>query len=154
MPSNPDLLVSPKQRHGSDYEQLAADFLQQQGLVLIASNWQQPKVGEIDLVMLQSTKHWDTLVFIEVRKRKVSGYGDALTSVTKAKQRKLIKTAKYFLQRHPQYAHLECRFDVVAYNEPKTIQFETKQTKTGQVDSEPLMLLPEWVQSAFMGAAW
>ncbi len=49
----PLILTSPKQRQGSYFEQHALVFLQQQGLILIAQNWQQPKVGELDLVMLE-----------------------------------------------------------------------------------------------------
>lgn len=112
----PLALTSPKQRQGSRFEQQACQFLQRQGLVLVAQNWQQPKVGELDLVMLDKGAVWSTLVFIEVRQRRRSNFGDAALSVTKAKQRKIIKTAKYFLQQHPQYADCDCRFDVIAYN--------------------------------------
>ncbi|MGP4953474.1 YraN family protein, partial [Psychrobacter sp. T6-1] len=45
-------LSSPKQRQGGYFEQQACSFLQIQGLTLIAQNWQQPKVGELDLVMI------------------------------------------------------------------------------------------------------
>jgi putative endonuclease len=38
-------LTSPTQRQGSRFEQQACAFLQAQGLILIAQNWQQPKVG-------------------------------------------------------------------------------------------------------------
>lgn len=112
----PLALTSPKQRQGSRFEQQACQFLQRQGLILVAQNWQQPKVGELDLVMLEKGAAWSTLVFIEVRQRRRSNFGDAALSVTKAKQRKIIKTAKYFLQQHPQYADCDCRFDVIAYN--------------------------------------
>jgi putative endonuclease len=112
----PLALTSPKQRQGSYFERQACEFLQAQGLLLVAQNWQQPKVGELDLVMVESGPTWSTLVFIEVRQRLRSGYGDAALSVTKAKQRKIIKTAKYFLSQHPKYAHYDCRFDVIAYN--------------------------------------
>lgn len=142
MPPNPLLLSSPKQRQGWRYEKIAADFLQQQGLSIIATNWQQPKVGEIDLILLQPGRAWDTLVFAEVRKRKVSHYGDAVMSITYAKQRKLIKTARYFLRQNPSYAHFDCRFDVVAFN-------QMGKAKTAQD-----FLQPEWVQGAFMANAW
>lgn len=132
-PKKPLSLVSPRQQQGSHFEQLAAIYLQAQGLTLLYQNWHQHKVGELDLVMLESGKAWDTLVFIEVRQRKAlkagTGFGDALMSVTVAKQRKIIKAARYFLQQHLEYAECECRFDVVAYINA----------------SQP----PEWVQAAF-----
>lgn len=79
-------------------------------------NWQQPKVGELDLVMIESGQAWSTLVFIEVRQRQRSCFGDAALSVTAGKQRKIIKTAKYFLQQYSEYGHYDCRFDVIAYD--------------------------------------
>lgn len=164
MPPNPALLKSPSQRDGGRYEQIAAEFLQAQGLLLISSNWQQPKVGEIDLVLRQPGPAWDVLVFAEVRKRKASGFGDAAVSVTRAKQRKLIKTARYFLQANPQYAHLECRFDVLAFNPSFNSPFSqpldkliNRQAKGNEPHSERLedvMPMPEWIQGAFLAPAW
>lgn len=166
MPSNPSLLNSPKQRHGKDYEKIAADFLQQQGLYIIAQNWQQPNVGEIDLILMHPAKAWDTLVFAEVRKRKVSNYGDALMSITKAKQRKLIKTARFFLIQNPSYAQLDCRFDVIAFNEMGNFNSPDKALKNRVNDTDHKTVKqkgitatvdwiePEWVQGAFITNAW
>lgn len=137
----PLALNSPKQRQGSYFEQQALMFLQQQGLTLIAQNWQQSKVGELDLVMLESGQSWSTLVFIEVRQRLRSNFGDAALSVTKSKQRKVIKTAKYFLQQYPNYANYDCRFDVIAY--------DVKQINNLKADYQP-----EWLMGAFIAAAW
>lgn len=66
-------------------------------------------MGEIDLIM-QDT---DYLVFIEVRFRKSSYFGTAVETVTVQKQRRLIRTAEYFLMQHPGLAELPCRFDVI-----------------------------------------
>ena len=68
----PLMLTSPKQRQGSYFEQQACEFLQERGLILVAQNWQQPKVGELDLVMLEKGQAWSTLVFVEVRQRQQS----------------------------------------------------------------------------------
>ena len=95
--NKPLTLTSPTQRQGSRFEQQACAFLQAQGLILIAQNWQQPKVGELDLIMLEKGQAWSILVFIEVRQRQRSGFGDAALSVTKSKQYKIIKAARYFL---------------------------------------------------------
>lgn len=141
---NPLTLTSPKQRQGSLFEQQACAFLQAQGLCLIAQNWQQPKVGELDLVMLETGSAWSTLVFIEVRQRQQSNFGDAALSVTASKQRKVIKTAKYFLQHHPDYGHFDCRFDIIAYN-----TVGNRPSKGQEVDNQP-----EWLQGAFMASAW
>ncbi len=145
MPNHkPLILTSPKQRQGSLFEQQACEYLQAQGLTLVAQNWQQPKIGELDLVMMEAGPAWSTLVFIEVRQRKRSVYGDAALSVTTSKQRKVIKAAQYFLQQYPEYARYDCRFDVIAYN------------TAGKLSSKehPLSDEPEWLKGAFVASAW
>ena len=151
----PLMLTSPKQRQGSYFEQQACEFLQGQGLILIAQNWQQTKVGELDLVMLEKGQAWSTLVFVEVRQRQRSYFGDAVLSVTAAKQRKIIKAARHFLQQNPQYHKYECRFDVIAYN---TTNKKNKNEANIMLDNQPNQRLeinqPEWLQGAFIASAW
>ena len=151
----PLMLTSPKQRQGSYFEQQACEFLQGQGLILIAQNWQQTKVGELDLVMLEKGQAWSTLVFVEVRQRQQSHFGDAALSVTAAKQRKIIKAARHFLQQNPQYHKYECRFDVIAYN---TMNKKNKNEANITLDNQPNQRLeinqPEWLQGAFITSAW
>jgi len=145
MPNHKPLtLTSPKQQQGSRFERQACEYLQAQGLRLVAQNWQQPKVGELDLVMIETSSAWSTLVFIEVRQRKSSIYGDAALSVTASKQRKVVKTAQSFLQQYPEYAHYDCRFDVIAYN----------TTSKSNSRNEQLDYQPEWIQNAFIASAW
>lgn len=96
---------TPQQR-GNEAEDLALAYLQAAGLVLIARNWR-CRLGEIDLIMQQH----QTLVFVEVRYRRSARYGGAMASITPAKQRKLLLTAQYYLQR---LSHTPaCRFDAV-----------------------------------------
>ncbi len=155
--NKPLVLSSPKQRQGSHYERQACQYLQAKGLVLIAQNWHQPKVGELDLVMLEKGVAWSTLVFIEVRQRRLSGFGDAALSVTTAKQNKIIKTAKYFLQQHPQYANYDCRFDVIAYNIKKqAIKVSTSNLANEQDydETSEQSVPPEWLAGAFVAKAW
>ena len=151
----PLMLTSPKQRQGSYFEQQACEFLQGQGLILIAQNWQQPKVGELDLVMLEKGQAWSTLVFVEVRQRQRSYFGDAALSVTAGKQRKIIKAARHFLQQNPQYHKYECRFDVIAYN---TVNKNNKNETDVTLDNQPNQRFennrPEWLQGAFIASAW
>lgn len=92
---------------GQAIEQVAAQWLQQRGLRLIASN-HHVKGGELDLIMQDA----DILVFVEVKHRKSSRYGHPLESVTAQKQQRLVRAARLYLAalRHP----VPCRFDVVA----------------------------------------
>lgn len=95
---------------GSEAENIAAIYLQQKGLKLLARNYQS-RYGEIDLIM-QSGK---TLVFVEVRLRTNSHFGGAAMSVTSSKQQKIIKTASHYLQQH---GSADCRFDVILMSKP------------------------------------
>ncbi|WP_110655108.1 YraN family protein [Salinicola halimionae] len=91
---------------GQQVEQAAARWLETQGLTLIASN-QHAKGGEIDLVMQDG----DNLVFVEVRHRRRTDYGNPLETITPAKQRRIIKAARFYLHAHG--LSCPCRFDVV-----------------------------------------
>lgn len=143
---------------GQSYEDLAKYFLQNQGLVLVAQNWHYRPYGEIDLIMLapETTNEFsanlinspipqETLVFIEVRKRRSHSYGGALPSITPSKQQKIITTAQAFLQQNPQFAQHACRFDVVA--------FDTSSKNTADFVLELDTAQPIWIQSAFIQTA-
>lgn len=110
------MLISPSQYKGLQYEQEAIEFLIAKGLKLLEKNLS-CKCGELDLIM----KDGDTLVAVEVRVRKNNLYGGAITSITKSKQQKLLKTLAYFL---PYLAHKHfhnkrpfCRFDAICFQE-------------------------------------
>lgn len=97
------MVESPK---GSDAERIAAAYLQQQGLVLVARNYR-CRFGEIDLIMTEGS----ALVFVEVKMRAGNAFGGAAASITAAKQAKLLIAARHYLsglRREP-----ACRFDAV-----------------------------------------
>lgn len=99
------------QRKGNLAETLARQWLETQGLKYVESNYS-AKTGEIDLVMQQCSM----LVFVEVRYRKRnasdSNYGGAVASVDHRKQRKLVQTAKRYLQQR-RLGSLAARIDVL-----------------------------------------
>jgi len=67
----------------------------------------------------------DTLCFVEVRHRKSDKYGSAAESITPTKQKKIQKTALFFIQKNPQFQSLNYRFDVILSQGNKTpIEFE------------------------------
>ncbi|WP_028103472.1 YraN family protein [Pseudoduganella violaceinigra] len=95
------------QEIGREGEDRALAFLEQQGLKLVERNFL-CKVGELDLVM-QDGAH---LVFIEVRERSTPFFGGAAASISPAKQRRILRAAKFYLLR---FANMPpCRIDVVA----------------------------------------
>ena len=122
--------TSPTHKKGAAAEDAAAIFLCQKGFDLVAQNFNTP-LGEIDLIVRKD----NSLVFVEVRLRKVKGLVSALESITMAKQRKISRTASIFLQRHPQYQQLNCRFDVIACT----------VSSNGEHDFE-------WIEAAFYAA--
>lgn len=103
---------------GKEHEDLACEYLKQQGLQLKASNVRF-KVGEIDLIMLDK----EQLVFIEVRFRQGNLFGGAAASVDHFKQTKLIKAASLYLQQEFGNNPPSCRFDVIAMENNKQIQW-------------------------------
>jgi putative endonuclease len=96
-------------------EDIALQNLQRLGLILITKNFTS-RFGEIDLIM----QHGKDLVFIEVKAR-YGGLDEALQSITYSKQKKLTKTANYYLMLLGR--EVNCRFD--AY----LIDLKTYQTK-------------------------
>jgi putative endonuclease len=56
----------------------------------------------------------ECLVFIEVRYRRDRIYGGALASVDAGKQKRILRTAAYFMQQHAEHRDRPVRFDVLA----------------------------------------
>ena len=86
-------------------EDLAAEHLRAKGYRIVERNYR-CKLGEIDIV----ARDGDTLVFVEVRRRKTTRYGTALETVSPTKQRKVARVAQVYLT-HTKAD--EVRFDVV-----------------------------------------
>ena len=96
-------------QRGSASEQLAAQYLQAQGLSVLARNLR-CKAGELDLVC----RDRDVLAIVEVRQRGRADFGGALGSVTRRKQRKIIRATQFFWQRRIEWRGYALRFDVIA----------------------------------------
>lgn len=112
-----------RRARGDAAERQAEAQLKKAGLRTLARNFQ-CRWGEIDLVM----RDGQTLVFVEVRRRRSTEFGGAIGSITRHKQRRIVRAASEYLARH---ASIECpaRFDVV-----------TVTDETGSL---------EWLQDAF-----
>lgn len=94
---------------GQIYEKKAEAYLIEQGLKLVVRNFR-CKLGEIDLIMQDQQK----LVFVEVRFRTSNDFGGSAASVSRGKQKHIIRTAQYFLKCTYVNRPPMCRFDVVA----------------------------------------
>ena len=100
--------MSKNLRKGLRFEDQARGYLQAHGLLLLHSNYR-CRFGEIDLIM----RDGDTLCFIEVKFRKSLLFGGAAASISAAKQRKIIKTALFYISAHKQLANQATRFDAL-----------------------------------------
>ncbi len=92
---------------GKKGEELAVDFLTKLGYIIIETNWQEKKY-EIDIIARDKNE----LVFVEVKTRSTSYFGNPAEAVTPAKQNHLVEGANYYIEKHE--IDLECRFDVIA----------------------------------------
>ena len=103
-------------QQGTAAEDLACQYLEAQGLTLLKRNYR-CRIGELDLIMQDG----DYLVFVEVRSRHDSCHGTPAETITKTKQRRLIKTAAHYLQKTR--ADAPCRFDVVAVHQTDHLEW-------------------------------
>jgi putative endonuclease len=89
---------------GQAGETLAARHLTDRGVRIIARNVR-TRAGEIDLIGQAE----GVLIFVEVRLRRGNRHGGAGASITPAKQRRIITTARAWLGARA----VPCRFDAV-----------------------------------------
>ena len=110
----------PSSPSGALAETLAANYLQQQGLTILARNLR-CRLGELDVIA------WDgeCVVFVEVRLRQQQRYGGAAASITSHKQHRLIQAARYWLAGAGQrWAQRPMRFDCVLLHRLEPPQLE------------------------------
>ena len=101
--------MRPKDVLGQYGEELAAQHLQAAGLELLDRNWR-CREGELDIV----ARDGDTVVFVEVKARSGTGFGEPAEAVGAVKARRIRGLAARWLveQRPPHCPQL--RFDVVS----------------------------------------
>jgi putative endonuclease len=100
--------TDPRQALGKAGEDLACAELRRRGYAILARRYRTRR-GELDIV----ARDGDTLVFVEVKARRATGYGTPQEAVTWEKRRRLAAMADDFLAR-ARLGAVPCRFDVVA----------------------------------------
>ena len=88
-----------KRQVGVRGEDLACAELERQGLEILARNWR-CRLGEIDIVAVESADQTVTLVFCEVKCRTGLGFGHPLEAITYAKLRTLRQLAAQWMREH------------------------------------------------------
>jgi len=108
---------------GKEGEELAVNFLVKNGMTIIKRNYR-CRHGEIDIIAVLGQE----IVFIEVKSWSAYGLEDLKYSLDTRKQRKIIKTAKYFLSLHREYNKMIIRFDVVFIKKDTSLSVEDTVT--------------------------
>jgi len=92
---------------GKKGEDLAIVYLKQLGYTIIEINWQRHKY-EIDVI----AQYQNEIIFVEVKTRATTFFGQPEEAVTLTKQKHLINGADFYIQEKE--IDLDARFDVVA----------------------------------------
>ena len=95
---------------GKTAEFIALQYLRLKGYALVSCNYVTGRgtgAGEIDIIV----KNQNTLVFVEVKKRK--NLETAAYAILPKQQERIRRAAEVFLGRHPEYRSFDIRFDAI-----------------------------------------
>lgn len=92
---------------GRKGEDVAEEFLIQQGYEILARNWR-TSLGELDII----AKKDDFLVIVEVKTKSSLAFGNPEEAVNYRKQRQLVNMADVYIRQ--KNINLETRFDVIS----------------------------------------
>lgn len=116
-------VVNPTAKFGEDK---ACEYLKKLGFKILERNFRKG-YGEIDIVAIEETKKdGKILVFIEVKTRTSSQFGNPLEAITYWKLKSLIKTAQYYKMTHknlPDALRIDAVSVVLSGNEVQNIEF-------------------------------
>lgn len=96
-----------RRKAGAAYEEIAAGYLENLGVKILEKNFR-CRSGEIDLIGEDKNE----VVFIEVKYRKNSFYGQPWESVSYRKQQKISKTANQYC--YQKRIKKQIRYDIVS----------------------------------------
>jgi len=101
-------LTKERQHTGRTGEEIACDFLKEQGYSIVERNYRS-RIGEIDIV----AEHMENLVVCEVKTRiNRTGLHPSLSVTAKIIEKLRLLVEHYICQKH--LMHLQPRFDVIA----------------------------------------
>ena len=98
-----------RRKIGTEYENLAARYLESKGLRILESNFR-CRLGEIDLI----AKDHSVIVFFEVKYRSSEAMGVPQEAVDHRKQTRICKVADYYRMTHHLGEFTPFRFDVIS----------------------------------------
>ena len=100
-------MQTEKQVQGKKGEVIAAEYLINKGYSILERNWQSGHL-EVDLIVSDE----NMLVFVEVKTRKSTAFGEPEDFVTVQKQRNIIRAAGAYIRKTG--ITKEVRFDIVS----------------------------------------
>ena len=93
-------------------EHRAARFLSETGHTVIERNFR-TRTGEVDIIAVEG----GTIAFCEVKSWERMPIEGLEYTLDRRKQGRILRTAAFYLDRHPTYARLQPRFDVIFIGE-------------------------------------
>jgi len=112
--------MSDKIKMGKEGESQAAEFLQKKGFAIVERNYRH-KHAEIDLIV----KKGDFIVFVEVKTRTYSFYGEPEAFVDSRKAATILRAAEQYTYDNKYEGNI--RFDIVSVktgSKPEVVHFE------------------------------
>lgn len=106
--------MKSKRDIGFEGEKIAKEYLMSNNLEFIFQNYY-TKYGEIDLIFLE--KNTKTLIFIEVKYRKNSNYGDPLEVIDNKKIDRIVMSSKIYLSKNKWKNSV--RYDIIGITKNK-----------------------------------
>lgn len=100
--------MAAKDELGRRGEEIAAEHLERQGLVVLSRNWR-CSAGELDIVATDSIS---TVVFCEVKTRSGVGFGTPVEQVTMGKRRRIRRLSQMWLSK-ARLGWMHSQFDVI-----------------------------------------
>ena len=101
-------LARSRPRPGQAGEELACSHLRHEGFEIVERNYR-CRSGELDVV----ARDGDVTVFVEVKQRRDSSYGEGYEAVTFGKRRRVVRAARLYAASHD-LEEQPMRFDVVS----------------------------------------
>jgi len=89
-------------------EEIAADYLKENGFYVLAQNYKVGRIGEIDIIAREK----EYICFIEVKTRTNTAFGVPSEAVNKRKQQQIAKIAYIYMDRYNLHNE-SVRFDVI-----------------------------------------
>ncbi|MCR4649772.1 MAG: YraN family protein [Lachnospiraceae bacterium] len=108
-----------KRSTGTEKETLAADYLRENGLEILETNFR-CRIGEIDII----AKDKEYIVFTEVKFRKTASKGFASEAVDFKKIKKICKVSDFYRLINHLDESVPVRFDVIAITGEETLWYK------------------------------